>query len=185
MSRIAAVLLTASSLAWIQPALGTPKASPRSREEDQVYRAFLAGPTAEKGDYLLYQKLGIFFIYNVRHERPEELLAFFRDRAGVALDPAMVRDFVTINRTPRRIDRKAFPPTMKYSTQFIQKDVYSLSRVGFNARQDEAFFYATFASLMEDGHGSLVYLKKTAGSWAVVKAAAVWMYGASVHPFNP
>jgi hypothetical protein len=185
MRRIPAVMLTAMTLVWINPALGASKGSPREREEYQVYRAFLASPTAEKGDYLLYQKLGIFFIYNVKHERPEELLAFFRDRAGLALEPSLVRDFVTINHAPRPIDRKQFPPTMRYSAQFIQKDVYSLSRVGFNARKDEAFFYATFASLMEDGHGSLVYLRKTSGSWAVVKAAAVWMYGASVHPFNP
>jgi len=180
-----AAALAAAAIVWSGPTYGAVRDRARDAEEYQVYRAFLASPIAEKVDYLLYEQLGIFFIYNVKHESPQDLLAFFRKRVGVDLDPGMVRDFVAANRTPRRIDRTQFPAKIRYSRQFIQKDVYSLSRVGFNERRDEAFFYATFASLMEDGHGSLVFLKKTSGAWAVIKPAAVWMYGASVHPFNP
>ena len=103
----------------------------------------------------------------------------------MSLDRDMVENFIAGNRSPRRIDRKRFPGDMQYSSQFIKKDVYSLSRVGFNADKDEALFYASYSSLTEDGHGSLIYLQKTSGVWSVVKAAANWMYGASVHPFTP
>lgn len=157
-----------------------------SRGEDyRVYEAYLNSSFAEKTKYLLYENLGVYFIYNVKYDNPDEVIQFFRVRVGVSLDRDMVKNFITDNRSPKRIDRKRFPEDMHYSSQFIQKDVYSLSRVGFNANKDEALFYASFSSLMEDGHGSLVYLKKTSGVWAVVKAAAIWMYGASVHPFNP
>jgi len=157
----------------------------REGEEYRVCQAFLASPYAEKPHDLLYEKLGIFFIYNVKHEDPEALRAFLRSRASLELDAGLAKDFVTINRHPVRIDRKQFPASTRYATQFIQQDVYSLSRVGFNARRDEALLYASFSSLREDGHGPLVHLRKQGGTWIVITAAAVWMYGASVHPFNP
>lgn len=157
----------------------------REAEEYRVCQAYLASPYAEKPHDLLYGKLGIFFIYNVKHEDPEALRAFLQSRAGLELDAGLAKDFVAINRHPIPIDRAQFPPSTRYAAQFIQQDVYSLSRVGFNARKDEALLYASFSSLREDGHGSLVHLRKQGGTWAVTKAAAVWMYGASVHPFNP
>jgi hypothetical protein len=154
-------------------------------EEYSVCRAFLDSSYAEKPNDLLYEKLGIFFIYNVHYDTPGQLGDFFKARAGVALDPDLLSNFVAINHSPKRLDPKRFPGSIHLQPQFIHKDVYSLSRVGFNARHDKALLYASYASLMEDGHGSLFYLEKANGTWSVVKAAAVWMYGASVHPFNP
>jgi len=162
-----------------------PAARASSEEEYQVLRAFLASPYVEKVDYSLYEKIGIYFIYNVDHERPDNISGFFRQYADITLDPGLVKQFVAVNHRPMPVDRRRFPGTVKYSPQYIRKDVYSLSRVGFNARRDEALMYASFSSLLEDGHGSLVYLRKTGGAWTVAKAASVWMYGASVHPFNP
>ena len=162
-----------------------PRVRLSSDEDYRVYEAYFESPYAEKTPYSLYENLGIYFIYNVRYDNPDEVLQFFKARAGVILDRSIVQAFISSNRSPRRIDRKRFRKAMTYSPLFIQKDVYSLSRVGFNGSKDEALFYASFSSLMEDGHGSLIYLKKTAGVWSVVKAAAIWMYGASVHPFNP
>jgi hypothetical protein len=179
-----AILCAAGPFAAAEAA--PPKASRLPTvEEYQVCRAFLASPSAEQPNDLLYEKLGIFFIYNVKHDSPEELLAFFRNRVGVRLDPQLVSHFVAVNRLPGKVDRKQFPGGTRFSSHFIQRDVYSLSRIGFNQRQDEALLYASFSSLMEDGHGSLIYLQKKGGVWSVTNAAAVWMYGASVHPFNP
>lgn len=174
-------ILGLSLIPWVV-CLGA-KAS--NEEEYQVLRAFLTSPYVEKADYSLYEKIGIFFIYNVNHERPESISGFFKQYANTSLDPELVSQFVAVNHHPLPINRRLFPASFKYSTQYIKQDVYSLSRVGFNAKRDEALMYASFSSLLEDGHGSLVYLKKTAGAWSVVKATAVWMYGASVHPFNP
>jgi hypothetical protein len=162
-----------------------PRASLSSDEDYRVYEAYLASPFAEKVAFALYQNLGIYFIYNVKYDEPDAVIQFFQVRAGVALDRGLVQAFIASNRTPKRIDRARFRRPMQYADQFIQKDVYSLSRIGFNATKDEALFYASFASLMEDGHGALVFMKKTGGAWSVAKSAAIWMYGASVHPFNP
>jgi hypothetical protein len=153
--------------------------------EYEVCRAFLASPGAEQPADLLYDKLGIFFIYNAPYEDPERLGAFLRQRAGLELDPGLLRSFVAANRRPSPVDRKQFPAGLRFSPQFIRQGVYSLSRVGFNARGDQALLYASFSSLQEDGHGGFAYLEKRNGTWTVVRSAAVWMYGASVHPFNP
>jgi hypothetical protein len=179
--------LSAFALLWLGAGgLAMAAAAPQGvNDEYQVYRAFLDSSYAEKVDFQLYEKLGIYFIYNIRNDNPGDLVAFFKARADLQLDPGLAQAFVTANHSPRKVDRTQLPVNLSYSSQFIQKNVYSLSRVGFNARKDEALFYASFSSLMEDGHGSLLYLKKTNGTWSVAKAAAVWMYGASVHPFNP
>jgi len=163
------------------PAPATPAPA---AEEYRVLRAYLASPYVEKVDYSLYEKIGIFFIYNVDPKKPESISGFFREFANTSLDPALVRAFVAANRTSRPIDRRLFPANTRYSSQFIKQDAYSLSRVGFSPNGDEALMYASFSSLLEDGHGALVYLKKTGGAWSVVKSAAVWMYGAAVHPFQ-
>jgi hypothetical protein len=177
--------LLATCLLAVLPVFAGLRAGAASEEEYQVYKSFLSSTYVEKVDYSLYEKLGIYFIYNVKNEQPEEVARFFKSRAGLTLDPELVNHFVVCNRSPGKIDRKRFPATIRYSSQFIKKNVYSFSRVGFSTHKDEALFYASFSSLLEDGHGAFIYLKKTAGTWAVVKAAAVWMYGASVHPFNP
>jgi hypothetical protein len=167
------------------PSPAPPRVRLSSDEDYRVYEAYFESPFAEKTQYSLYENLGIYFIYNIKYDDPDKVLQFFKARVGVALDRSLVQAFISSNRSPRRIDRKRFREAMRYSPHFIQKDVYSLSRVGFNATKDEALFYASFSSLMEDGYGSLLFLKKTAGTWSVAKAAAIWMYGASVHPFNP
>jgi len=161
------------------------RALPASSEDYQVYRAYLSSPFAEKADFSIYDKVGIYFIYNVDPEKPDNISGFFKQYARIALDPELVRQFVASNRTRLPFDRRQFPASTKYSPQYIKQDVYSLSRVGFNRHKDEALLYASYSSLVEDGHGSLIYLKKDAGAWTVAKVAAVWMYGASVHPFNP
>lgn len=177
--------MRASSLRpWILAALLAAPAL-AGDEEYQVLRAYLDSPVAEKGPFEVYQRIGIYFIYNVDPKRPDSIAGFFRTYAHTELDPALVRSFIAANRTPRPIDRKRFPGPVRYADQFIKADVYSLSRVGFNARRDEALLYASYSSLVEDGHGALVHLKKAGGAWSVAKSAAVWMYGASVHPFNP
>jgi len=165
--------------------LPAPVLAAAAPDEYQVYRAYLASPLAEKGPVRLFRKLGIFFIYNVDHEKPEHIAGFFRQQAHLDLDPGMVRQFVAVNHHPVPVDPRRLPADWTYSTQYIQQGVYSLSRVGFNAARDQALFYASYNSLLEDGHGSLVCLRRSAGAWTVVKAAAVWIYGASVHPFNP
>lgn len=156
-----------------------------NEEEYQVYKAFLNSSYVETTDYSLYEKLGIYFIYNVKYEIPEELSDFLKTRVGLSLDHDLIKNFITANRSPMKINRKRLPENIKFSAQFMKTDVYSFSRVGFNAKMDESLFYASFSSMMEDGHGALFYLRKIAGTWSVEKAAAVWMYGASVHPFNP
>lgn len=183
-SGVMAWLLTAGSL--LHPA-GARPAPARSvaAEEYQVLNAYLTSPFAEKGPFALYEKIGIFFIYNVNPERPENISGFFRQYAGLELNPDLVRRFVAANRRFAPVDRSRFPARFNYSDQVMKKDVYSLSRVGISPSGDEALMYATFSSMQEDGHGSLVYLRKTGGAWSVAKATAVWMYGASVHPFNP
>jgi len=165
---------------------GLPAAAPRpaAAEEYEVLRAYLTSPYVEKVDFSLYEKIGIFFIYNVDPKKPESISGFFQQYANTSLSPELVRAFVAANRTPRAVDRKLFPANYRYSSQYIKQDAYSLSRVGFNARRDEALMYASFSSLLEDGHGALVYLRKAGGAWSVVKSSAVWMYGASVHPFQ-
>ena len=165
-------------------ALPAPAAPAPAEDEYQVLRAYLTSPYVEKVDYTLYEKIGIFFIYNVDPKKPESISTFFEQFAQTSLDPALVRAFVAANRSSRPIDRKRFPANFKYSSQYIKQDAYSLSRVGFSPKRDEALMYASFSSLLEDGHGALVYLKKTGGAWSVVKSAAVWMYGAAVHPFQ-
>lgn len=167
---------------WALVVAAAPR--PPIQEEYQVLKAYLTSPYVEKVDFSLYEKIGIFFIYNVDPKKPESISNFFEQFANTTLDPALVRAFVTANRSARPVDRKLFPANYKYSSQYIKQDVYSLSRVGFNPKGDEALMYATFSSLLEDGHGALVYLKKTGGTWSVIKSSAVWMYGAAVHPFQ-
>jgi len=182
--RLRTPLMTA--LLALGPALAAgPASRTASDEEYQVLRAYLASPYAEKGERILFEKIGIFFIYNVNPKDSGNIVRFFKEYAGTSLDPDLAKRFAAINRFPVPIDRRRFPEDTKYSSQFIRKGVYSLSRVGFNAKGDEALLYATFSSLMEDGHGSLVWLKQTGGAWTVAKATAVWMFGAAVHPFNP
>ena len=171
------------ALAAVLAPAGTPRTA--GAEEYQVLGAYLASPFVEKVAWSLYEKIGIYFIYNVDSRKPESILNYFKLYAKIDLDPELVRRFVAANRAPCPIDRKRFPATFRYSSQYIQQDVYSLSRVGFNARGDQALMYASFSSLLEDGHGSLVLLEKSGTTWSVVKATAVWIYGASVHPFNP
>jgi hypothetical protein len=175
---LATVLLVMAGL----PAWPVPLAEV---EEYQVLRAFLGSSLAEKGPYSLYDHLGIYFIYNVDPQKTKEIDGFFRQYAGITLESDLVAGFVAANRIRVHLDPRRFPAGTRFSTQYLKADVYSLSRVGFNVRRDKALMYASFASLTEDGHGSLVYLEKRAGAWTVVKGAAVWMYGASVHPFNP
>ena len=169
-------------VAMAGPAL--PAAPVPAAEEYQVLRAYLTSPYVEKVDFSLYEKIGIYFIYNVDPKKPESISGFFQQYANTSLDPGLVRAFVAANRSPKPVDRRLFPAHFKYSSQYLKADVYSLSRVGFNAKRDEALMYATFSSLQEDGHGALVHLKKAGGAWSVVKSSAVWMYGASVHPFQ-
>ena len=178
-------LLLVLCLSSMIPVHAGPSGGSASEEEYQVYKAFMSSSFIEKTDYALYEKLGIYFIYNVKYEKPEDVIDFIKAHVGLSLDKELAKNFIAANHSPQKINRSKLPGNLKYSDQFIRKDVYSFSRVGFNANKDESLFYASFSSLMEDGHGALFYLKKTAGTWSVVKAAAVWMYGASVHPFNP
>jgi hypothetical protein len=160
-------------------------APPAGDEEYRVLRTYLDSPYAEKAAWEVYDRIGIYFIYNVDPKRPESIAGFFRTYARTELDPALVGSFVAANHHPQAIDRRRFPGPVRYSGQFLKAGVYSLSRVGFNARRDEALMYASYSSLTEEGHGALVHLRKAGGTWAVTRSSAVWMYGASVHPFNP
>lgn len=182
---VAALLVPGLTLGQGPALAASAVARSAGEEEYQVLRAYLGSPVAEKVDFSLFEKIGIFFIYNVDPQDPGNISGFFRQFAGTTLDPALVRQFVAVNRFPVPVDRRYFPREFKDSPQYLRKDVYSLSRVGFNARRDEALMYASFSSLLEDGHGALVLLKKTGGAWMVEKSAAVWIFGAAVHPFTP
>lgn len=152
-----------------------------SRQEDPehaVIRAFLQSTQAEKlEDSALYEQAGIFFIYNLDQEKPEEIRTFFQKRAAAELEPALVQDFVTRNHAPAAIDRAQLPTGLRFEREFMKKNVYSISRPGFNADQDEALIYVSYSSMSEFGHGSLVHLAKRFGRWRVKNMAAVWVYG--------
>lgn len=145
--------------------------------EYQVYRAFLVSPQAGEGRLLLYEKLGIFFIYNLDQENADEIASFFASRTRKTLDPELVRNFVERNHAPRRVEKALLPSDLRYETVLTMRNVCSVSRVGFSPRGDEALLYATFSSMSEFGHGSLIHFERRFGRWRVREAVAVWVYG--------
>ena len=100
----------------------------REAEEYRVCQAYLASPYAEKPHDLLYGKLGIFFIYNVKHEDPEALRAFLQSRAGLELDAGLAKDFVA-NSLNRIIDRSIqVHGALGYSTDTPLAHMYQQAR---------------------------------------------------------
>jgi hypothetical protein len=151
-------------------------------EEYRIYDAFFSSRFAEKVDPLmLYERAGIFFIYGPDHYFDQGSAAyidnFLRTRGKTVLDFGMIESFVERNRTPAGLDAARLERKPELLPVFRKKDVYIVSRAGFDPGARRALLYVSFSSNAEFGHGNFIVLRKSVfGTWRAVKSIAVWIY---------